>query len=142
MTILKSNSSYPNQLFSTYKNNLSCVIRKLKGEETLFEKKNMGLKNSSIEKNMKIIMVLILVIMMKGYSSAKTKSFPLCYGKCMFFCAVFGQRITCPANCLFKCYIQKKFSKKKFYCCLGCALTRCSKFGRGKLFFYYLHKNM
>ncbi|GFP83028.1 hypothetical protein PHJA_000445900 [Phtheirospermum japonicum] len=76
-------------------------------------------------------MFLILFVVNASASS----TFPICYGKCMFFCVVFGPKITCAMQCLLQCYLKKKFSNKRYYCNLGCASEQCAKFGNGMIIY-------
>ncbi|KAL9148662.1 hypothetical protein ABFS82_12G057000 [Erythranthe guttata] len=83
------------------------------------------MKKKSVERN--AILMLLIVFVVNG---SATSTFPICYGKCMFFCVVFGPKIPCVVQCLLQCYIKNKIAKEIYYCNLGCAVNQCSKFGK------------
>ncbi|PIN21023.1 hypothetical protein CDL12_06286 [Handroanthus impetiginosus] len=74
-------------------------------------------------------MTFMLLTLHAVNSSAANTHFPICYGKCMFLCVVFGPKLPCALQCVVRCYIKRKYSKKLYYCNLGCAAHQCAKFG-------------
>lgn len=79
----------------------------------------------SVEKSMRLMLLIAFVV-----NGSSTSTFPICYGKCMFFCLVFGSKITCALQCLLQCYIENEHGKQTYYCNLGCAVNQCAKYGK------------